>query len=294
MADHPNDGAVIGGRYRLGARLGGGGAGSVYRAFPVDGGPAVALKLVDPRVAGRAAMRDRFEREARALNGLEHPHLIRLIDFGFHEGAPYLVTELLEGMPLDRLLLSRPLPSAIAFEIGLGVVAGLAYAHAHGVLHRDLKPGNVFVAALPGGVLHPKVLDFGLARFVDSTRWGRHSTLTEEGAVIGTPAYMAPEQGFGGRADARSDVYSAGVVLYELISARPPFVHDNNASLIRAHALDPVPPIGEVRRDLAVQPALEALLARALAKDPKDRFPDAGAMLRAMQEIPEPPAAVHR
>ncbi len=294
MTDDGNEGVIIGGRYRLAARLGGGGSGSVYRAIPIDRGPHVAVKLVDPRVAGQRGMRERFEREARALNGLEHPHLIKLLDFGFHDGAPYLVTELLEGRPLDRLLGQRPLPAATAFELGLGIVAGLAYAHAHGVLHRDLKPGNVFVAVLPGGVLHPKVLDFGLARFVDASRWGRHSTLTEEGAVIGTPTYMAPEQGFGGKADERSDVYSAGVVLYELISARPPFVSDSNAGLIRAHALDPVPPIGELRKDLAVQPALEALTTRALAKEPSDRFADAGAMLRAMQEIPDPPAAVRR
>ncbi len=157
-----------------------------------------------------------------------------------------------------------------------------------------LKPGNVFVAVLPGGVLHPKVLDFGLARFVDAERWGSHATLTEEGAVIGTPTYMAPEQGFGARADERCDVYSAGVVLYELIAARPPFVHEGRTTLIRAHALDPVTPIGELRRDLTVQPALEALLAKALAKEPDDRFPDARAMLQAMQEIPEPPAALRR
>lgn len=287
-------GAVIGGQYRLVAKLGGGGAGAVYRAVPVAGGRPVAVKLVDPRITKRESMHVRFEREARALNGLEHPHLIKLLDFGLHEGAPYLVTELLEGMALDRLLAKRPLPAATAFELGLGIVAGLAHAHAHGVLHRDLKPSNVFVAVLAGGALHPKLLDFGLARFVDARRWGKHSTLTEEGALIGTPTYMAPEQGFGGATDSRSDVYSAGVVLYELITARPPFVHESRASLIRAHALEPVPPIGELRRDLEVQPALEAVIARALAKEPKDRFEDGGAMLRALEAVPDPPARVRR
>jgi serine/threonine-protein kinase len=289
---------MIVGEYRLVAKLGAGGAGSVWRAMPLAGGRPVALKLLDPRGVRDAkqqeALHERFEREARALNGLDHPHLIRLLDFGIHAGTPYLVTELLEGLPLDRLLAQRPLPPALAFELGLGIVAGLAHAHAHGVLHRDLKPSNVFIATLGDGTLHPKLLDFGLARFVDSDRWGRHATLTEEGAVLGTPAYMAPEQGYGARADARSDVYSAAVVLFELIAARPPFVHPDRTMLIRAHLVTPPPTIGELRRDLDVQPALEAVLARALAKDPKDRYEDATSMLRALQAVPDPPARVRR
>jgi serine/threonine-protein kinase len=283
-------GTVVDGRYTLVRRLGGGGAGAVYRATPSDGGPAVAVKLLDPALARRPEMKERFEREARALNGLEHPHLIRFLDFGVHEGSPYLVMELLEGTPLDRLLASRPLPPSHAFELGLGIVAGLAHAHAHGVLHRDLKPANVFVAVLTGGVLHPKVLDFGLARFTDVERWGAHATLTEEGTVIGTPTYMAPEQGFGARTDPRSDVYSAGILLYELLAARPPFVSDSRSSVIRAHSLEPPPPIHEVRPGLTLQPALAALLDTALAKKPADRFPDARAMLRALQSVPEPAA----
>lgn len=283
-------GTVIDGRYTLVRRLGGGGAGSVYRATPTEGGRAVAVKLLDASLARRPEMRARFEREARALNGLEHPHLIRFLDFGMHEGAPYLVMELLEGTPLDRLLAQRPLPPPTAFDLGLGVVAGLAFAHAHGVLHRDLKPANVFVAVLAGGVLHPKLIDFGLARFTDMDRWGSNATVTEEGTVIGTPTYMAPEQGFGARADARSDVYSAGVLLYELLAARAPFVSDSRASVIRAHALEPVPPIAEVRQGLVLQPALIAVIEKALAKKPADRFADATAMLRALQEVPEPAA----
>jgi len=290
VSDSDISGTIVG-EYRLVGRLGTGGSGSVYRAMPLAGGRAVALKMLDPR---RHDLHERFEREARALNGLEHPHLIRLLDFGIQGGAPYIVMELLEGLPLDRLLAQRPLPAQIAYELGLGIVAGLAHAHAHGVLHRDLKPGNVFIALLGDGTMHPKLLDFGLARFVDADRWGRHSTLTEEGAVLGTPTYMSPEQGFGARADARSDVYSAGVVLYELMAARPPFVREGRASMIRAHALDEIPPIGELRRDLEVQPAFEAVIARALAKDPNDRFPDAGAMLRALQAVPDPPARVRR
>lgn len=282
-------GAVVDNRYTLVRRLGRGGAGAVYRATTAEGRP-VAVKLLDPSLARRPEMRSRFEREARALNGLEHPHLIRFLDFGLHEGAPYLVMELLEGTPLDQLLAKRPLPPALAFDLGLGVVAGLAHAHAHGVLHRDLKPSNIFVAVLEGGSLHPKLLDFGLARFFDVDRWGAHATLTEEGTVIGTPTYISPEQGFGARADARSDVYSAGVLLYELLATRPPFGGESRASIIRAHALEPPPPVEEVRPGLVLQPALAAALGRALAKKRDDRFEDARAMLRALQEVPEPAA----
>lgn len=262
----------------------------MYRAKPTNGGPEVAVKLLAPALCRQPEMKTRFEREARALNGLEHPHVIRFIDFGLHNGVPYLVMELLEGTPLDRLLASRPLPPTQALDLGLGVIAGLAYAHAHGVLHRDLKPANVFVAVLTGGTLHPKLLDFGLARFTDTERWGAHSTLTQEGTVIGTPTYMAPEQGFGARVDARSDVYSAGILLYELLAARPPFVAESRSSLIRAHHLATPPPIREVRPGLVLQPALEALIDTALAKRPEDRFADASEMLRALQGVPEPAA----
>ncbi|MFK7987394.1 MAG: serine/threonine-protein kinase [Sandaracinaceae bacterium] len=283
-------GEVVEARYTLHAPLGDGGAGTVYRATDHTAGRQVAVKLLDERMARHPEMRTRFEREARALNGLEHPHLIRFFDFGMHDGVPYLVMELLQGTPLDRMLEQRPLPPKLAFELGLGVIAGLAHAHAHGVLHRDIKPANVFVAVLEGGSLHPKLLDFGLARFLDRERWGASATITEEGAVIGTPTYMAPEQGFGGKVDARSDVYAAGILLYELIAARPPFDGDSNAQLIRAHALTPLPPISSVRPGLVLQPAFEQLLDRALAKKPPERFEDAVQLLRAMQDVPEPAA----
>jgi serine/threonine protein kinase len=277
------------GPYKIVARLGGGGASSVFRAQPIAGGRHVALKLLEARIGNQAATRERFEREARALNGLEHPYLIKFLDFGVHGSVPYLVTELLHGLTLEQLIARRPLPPAMAFELALGIVGGLAYAHEKGVLHRDLKPANVYIAVLSGGALHPKLLDFGLARFVDQDRWGKHETVTAEGAVLGTPAYMPPEQGWGTRADARSDVYSAGVVLFELFAGKPPFWADSRASIIRMHALQPVPSLGVVRPGLVVQRQLEAAIGRALAKDPADRFASAGEMLKALEAVPDPP-----
>jgi serine/threonine protein kinase len=228
-------GELVDGRYALAERLGRGGAGSVYRAQDRTTGAAVALKVLDPSHARQPEARERFEREARALNGLEHPHLIRFFDYGVADGVPYLVMELVEGTPLDALLAQRPLPPRLALDLGLGVIAGLAYAHVQGVLHRDLKPANVFVQVLPDGALHPKLLDFGLARFLDRERWGSTPTITEAGAVIGTPEYMAPEQGFGERIDARGDVYAAGILLFELLALRPPFVGQSRTEVIRAH-----------------------------------------------------------
>ncbi len=281
-------GTVIDG-YTIVAPLGEGSASRVYRASAADG-PDVVLKILDVRLARNPVMKERFMREARALNGLDHPHLIRLVDFGMHGDTPYLAMDFCEGQPLDELQREQPIPVGMAFELALGVVAGLAHAHSHGVLHRDIKPENVFVQRLPDGALHPRLIDFGLARFTNSERWGEHSTLTEEGTLIGTPTYMAPEQGFGKRADERSDVYSACVVLYELLAARPPFVSDSRAAVIRAHALTPVPPISEVRPGLVLQPALEDVFAMGLAKKAKERFHDAGALLRAMQDVPVPAA----
>jgi len=285
---HSAIGEVIDG-YAIVAALGSGAASSVYRARTPQG-EEVALKLLDRRLAKNEVMRERFEREARALNGLDHPHLIRMLDYGWRDSVPYLVMELLEGTPLDDLLVERPIAPELAYELGLGVVAGLAHAHAHGVLHRDMKPENVFVARLDGGALHPKLIDFGLARFTNDERWGAHQTLTAEGTVLGTPEYMAPEQGFGKRATEESDVYSAGVVLYELFATRPPFVHESTSALIRAHLLEPPPRIGEVRPGLVVRPELEALLAKALSKKSKDRYANAVEMLRAMQDVPIPAA----
>ncbi len=281
-------GSVIDG-YGLGPPLGDGSTGRVFRAT-APGGRLVALKLLDEELSKIPVIKARFEREARALNGLDHPHLIKILDYGTFEETPYIAMELLAGRPLDELLEERPLGPEQAYEIGIGIVAGLAHAHSHGVLHRDLKPANVFVAELPDGGLHPKLIDFGLARFTNEDRWGQHETLTEEGTLLGTPTYMAPEQGFGKRATEQSDVYSAGVVLFELLALRPPFDKETRSAVIRAHLLEPVPKIPTVRPGLVVQPQLEALLEKAMAKKTQDRFPSAVEMLRAMQDIPVPAA----
>jgi len=281
MSDRIEIGETLDG-YRLEAHLGEGGSGQVFRARRDEGEP-VALKRIGETKPGDAA-RSRFLREAKAMNALSHPNVVKILDFGICDRAPYLVMELLRGAPLDAVLGRGRLEATLALQVASQILDGLAYCHEHGVLHRDMKPANVFAAGRPGGGMHIKLLDFGLAKFLDADRWGPQSVLTAEGTILGTPAYMAPEQGFGQIADMRSDVYSTGVLLFELLSGVLPFEAQDRPSWIRAHALDPIPSIVPLAPDLPSVQALDAVLQRALGKRPPERYEDAGALRRAFLE----------
>jgi len=291
MSDSPATtphGEVIDGAYRVDAALGAGGEGAVLQATRLADGQRVALKRLHLHRRADAEARTRFEREARALNGLEHPNIIRMLDFGFDEQGPYLVTELLEGRTLDALLREGPLPPEVALELGIQIAAGLAHAHAEGVVHRDIKPENVFVEDVPGRGLCAKLLDFGLARFFDSDRWADAESLTREGAVLGTPLYMPAEQSLGQRADTRSDVYAVGIVLFEMLAGAPPFDAEDRLSLVRAHAMSPLPRLAAARVALTVLPEVDAVLARALAKSADERFQVGGQLHAALTALPRP------
>ena len=265
--------------------------GRVYRADRMDGTGQVAVKVLNEDCTGNADLRERFEREARALFGLGHPNILDVQDYGVLDGRqPFLVMELLTGRTLESLVEDETLDPALAFELGRQLLSGLAFAHAQGVLHRDLKTENIFVLTLPDGTFRAKLLDFGLVKFVDDDRWGEGRKLTVAGSVMGSPAYMSPEQGTGGPMNARSDVYSAGVVLYELFTGSWPFVAESRVEMLKAHLLYPVPTLAAGRAGLAARPELDALLAKAMAKEPDDRFPDAAAMLAALEAIPKPVA----
>lgn len=281
MATPSRIGTLVDQQYRLDALLGEGASGAVYRAERLRDCRVFALKLLKGRGSSEAD-RSRFLREAKALNALDHPAVVPIVDFGFEEGAPYIVMELLHGAPLGTILARGPLDSARALDVAKQVIAGLAYCHAHGVLHRDIKPGNILVTGRSDGGLIAKLVDFGLVKFIDADRWGPQSILTAEGAVLGTPAYMSPEQGFGQAADTRSDVYSAGILLFELVAGRLPYDADDRPGWIRAHALAPLPLLQEARPGLAQAAALDAILARAIAKEPADRFLDAGEFWEAL------------
>lgn len=264
------------GRYRLERPLGEGASGQVWAARTPEGA-LVALKLLHDRANPSDDERRRLEREARALNGIAHPAVVRVLDFGVHGSVPYLVVEHLVGEPLDAVL-ARGIAPHEGFGLARQVIEGLAAVHGAGVLHRDVKPGNAFV--MMGGRV--KLLDFGLAKFTDTGRWGDHSQLTRGGTQLGTPTYMPPELWFGEPASAASDVYSAGVLLFECVAGVPPFEADSRLAWVRAHATDPVPTLASRRAGLRGFEGLDPILARALAKDRAERFVDAGALLAAL------------
>ena len=282
-------GQVIDQRYHVTQLIGEGGMGAVYRAEQSDG-PPVAIKVLHEDLGDQDQdeLRTRFEREARALFGLEHPNILHVHDFGIVNGKPYIAMELLEGLPLDKMVEEGPLEPALAWDISRQVLSGLAYAHAQGALHRDLKTENVFVSRTADGRYVAKLLDFGLVKFTDDERWGQSSKLTMTGAIFGTPAYMAPEQCAGAPVDARADVYSTGVILFELFTGVWPFMEETRMEMFKAHLSKPAPHLHEVTEGWTPSPALDAVIQRALAKLSKDRFQDAGEMLAAFEQVPVP------
>lgn len=303
MVSHPNEdilspvvdesliGRVLNGRYRLERILGEGGVGVVYLAQHTRLGNPVAVKVLNQECSANRDVRRRFEREARALSGLSHPHIVAITDFSISEGITYLAMEFLEGRTLADLLRSdEALPAELALSIGRQILRGLAFAHMRGVLHRDLKPANVFLQSFPDCDMHVKLLDFGLAKIMVANTPGlkNEPTLTRNGVILGTPAYMAPEQASGAKVDLRADVYSAGVLLFELISGRCPFIAPNYVDVIHAHMFDPVPRLSEIQPRLVATAELDALIARAMAKAPEDRYADASEMLKAVAELPRP------
>ncbi|MBW2460864.1 MAG: serine/threonine protein kinase [Deltaproteobacteria bacterium] len=285
---------VLEGRYRVVSELGQGGMSTVYRAQQVEGGADVAVKILHDELIHDQSQRERFEREARALFALDDENILHVHDYGVHEGLPFLVMELLEGKTLDLLVEDAPLPPAEGVDLVRQVLSGLAAAHAQGVLHRDLKTENVVVVTRPDGTRVAKLLDFGLVKFVDDERWGEGRALTAFGEVMGTPAYMSPEQCTGETADARSDVYAMGAVLFEMLTGEWPFMEESRGDMMRAHLTTPTPKVAERRPELDPRPELQALIDRAMAKDVEERFADAGAMLAALEAIPHPVATVRQ
>jgi serine/threonine-protein kinase len=260
---------VIAGRYRLEDVLGHGGMSEVYRAHDLELGRRVALKLLAPDADSA-----RFEREARAVASLAHPNVMQLYDYGEDDGRPFMVLEFVPGGTLEERLAAangRPLPDSESQAIAAGIAAGLAHAHARGVVHRDLKPANV----LFDDDGRPKLGDFGIARLAAG-----EGTLTEAGTVLGTAAYISPEQAAGAPATPASDVYSFGVILYRMLTGRLPFESSDPLELVMMHRDLPPPPVTDLRDDPPGR--LESTATAALQKDPAERPHDGAALLAAL------------
>lgn len=261
------------GPYEVSSLLGTGGMGEVYRARDSRLSRDVAVKVLSPQRADRPEALARFQQEARLVATVSHPNILALFDIGEESGVFYAVTELLEGMTLQHELGVRPLPMSKALDYGIQIAAGLAAAHDKGIIHRDLKPGNIFITS-DGRV---KILDFGLARW-NALDEGKQdlSTLdqnTKPGTVLGTVGYMSPEQARGKHVDDRSDIFSLGAVLYEMITGRAPFVRETSADSLSAILHSEPDEPSRLRSE--VSPSLDRVVLRCLEKKPAERFQSA-------------------
>ncbi len=297
-------GTVLDGKYRLDRPLGVGGMGTVFRATHLLIERPVAVKVLNPRLVTDEAAQERLRREARAAGRLRHTNAVAVTDFGqTSDGIMYVVMELLEGVTLREFLAGRvaPLDASEAVSIMLQVSAAVAAAHEAGIIHRDLKPGNVFILERSHNTPIVKVLDFGIAKVAaheeEDGRDGSMNevaaamTLTETGVMIGTPRYMSPEQCDGMKLTPASDVYSLGIILYEMLTGAPPFNGPTPLSVALKHSAEPPRPLREIVPE--THPDLEGVVLHALAKRPEERPSDAGGFRRELNRVAEELGLIH-
>ena len=276
----PLDPGTLGciGEYEIREKLGEGGMGAVYRGFDTQLRRSVAIKVLLPEYSANREARERFLREARSAASISHDNVVTIHHVGDHFGAAYLVMPLLRGMSLETFFAKKGLPTVPqAIRIAKEIAAGLAAAHKQGLIHRDVKPGNIWLESPNGRV---KILDFGIAKPVGAER---KTSLTEAGVVMGTPAFMSPEQARGHAVDFRSDLYSLGAILYRLCSGAPPFARPTVMETLTALVSEDPVPLGE--RNPTVPPALTALIHRLLARDPACRPDSADAVIKELRQI---------
>jgi serine/threonine-protein kinase len=270
--------SVAAGRYRLERRLGHGGMASVYLARDSELDRPVAVKLLAENVAGDEGLRRRFVREARLAARLSHPNVVSIYDAGADEDRPYIVMEYVEGVTLAELLAGRGrLPPDEARHLAPQACRGLAHAHHAGLIHRDVKPQNLLLRS--DGTL--KIADFGIARAAEGT------ALTQAGTVLGTAAYLSPEQALGEEVTSATDIYSLGAVLYELLTGRPPLEPESLADLAEQQRRPSIAPVRELAPD--VPRDLEDVVMRCLARNPAYRPPSAGELERELAAGPPQP-----
>src|SRR5437764_11323873 len=253
-------------RYLIVRKLGSGGMADVYLAEDKELGRQVALKLLNERHANDEQFVERFRREAQSAAGLNHPNIVSIFDRGYAEGTYYIAMEYLEGRSLKELLVRNgPTPIPVSIDYARQILGALAFAHRNGVVHRDIKPHNIVV----GGDGRLKVTDFGIAR-------SGASQMTEAGSIVGTAQYLSPEQARGAPVDPRSDLYSLGIVLYEMLTGLVPFTGDTPVEIAMKHLSEIPEPPSELREE--VPHDLDAVVMRALAKEPEQRYGSAEEM----------------
>jgi serine/threonine-protein kinase len=292
---HPMLGRTLGGRYRVTAPIARGGAGAVYVAVQEPLGREVAVKVLRTDVddVTREEFEARFLREAALLSRLRHPNLVAVFDFGTEDDLRYVVMERLKGATLRQALReSGRMPARETARLGAEIARGLRHAHQAGLVHRDIKPNNVLLEPDDDGVLHAKVIDFGLVK--EMVSGDLLESITRVGAYLGTPAYMAPEQARGEAGiDARADVYAIGVTLYQLLTGKLPYDAETALGLAVMHSTELYPPMAVRAPDARIPPDLEAIVARCMEKEAAARY-DAGELALALeawlgQTAPPPP-----
>ncbi|MFW5876462.1 MAG: protein kinase domain-containing protein [Myxococcota bacterium] len=282
----PYIGQKIAGQFEIVDRIGSGGMGAVYRALQPDMNRYVAVKILHPKYLARKDLVSRFRREARAMSQLSHPNTARVFLYGqLEDQACYFVMEHLEGRNLAQVVRAEgPMEPRRALDVMVQVCGALEEAHQNGIIHRDLKPENIFVTVQGGIEDYPKVLDFGLAKVTEKQMRPGSLILTGEGMVFGTPEFMSPEQAQGQPLDPRSDIYSLGVILYELLTGKLPFDAKKPLEFIHLHVSSPPIPMSQRAPDTEFAPELEETVMRALAKKPEDRYPSASAFADALKQ----------
>ncbi|MEO7093495.1 MAG: serine/threonine-protein kinase, partial [Polyangiales bacterium] len=279
-------GTLVDERYTILEAMASGSMGAVYKAERVPVGKLVAIKFLHASYAKDPEVLARFERETRVMSKLTHPNCVSVVDFGVWEGAPYLVMEYVAGTTLRALMDDDTVPPARALLLTRQIAAGLAHAHAQGIVHRDVKPANIMISQEVGTGDHVRILDFGLARLRGSV--GRDAT--QVNVVVGTPNYMAPEQTIGGGTiDARTDIYAVGVVLFEMVAGVRPFTAEDTMALLGMHRGAPIPKLADKMETAVPLPdGLQDIVDTAMAKSPDDRYQTAIALTEAIDEIVGP------
>ncbi|MDI1476771.1 serine/threonine-protein kinase [Polyangium sp. y55x31] len=281
-AEYLAPGRLVASRYTVGTVVGEGASGIVYVATDGETGAQVALKVIHRSLCFDPLFSRRFTREASILKQLEGNHIVRLLDVTEDDGLPVLVLEYVEGLSLEAVLRKHRFTIEEAVEITLQICAALGAAHAGGFVHRDLKPGNVIIQGELGTGRVPMVwvVDFGLGKALHRDPSG--TSLTERNMILGTPEYMSPEQVRGDELDHRCDIYAAGVLLFEMLTGRAPYTGKTPIAAMTAHLTEPVPSPRASSPDRDIPPALEAVVHRALAKNPDERYETARAFAEAL------------